>query len=160
MLGIYLPQLNSSEAGLGAEFHPNAFLRIAADDVVTVILGKSEMGTGIYTALPMLLAEELDAAWENVRVEAAPVDKAYFHPTFGIQMTGGSSSVTSEWERLRKAGATARAMLIAAAAKKWGVAANACTTQRGYVMHESSRRRLSYGALAESAATNPRRRFP
>jgi isoquinoline 1-oxidoreductase beta subunit len=152
LIGIYLPQLNSWEAGSAKQFHPNAFLRITADGMVTVILGKSEMGTGIYTALPMMLAEELDAAWENVRVEAAPVNDAYFHPTFGIQMTGGSSSVTSEWERLRKAGATARAMLIAAAAKKWDVPANACTTQRGNVTHESSKRRLSYAALAESAA--------
>ena len=155
LIGIYLPQFNSLEAGSAGQLHPNAFLRIAADDVITVILGKSEMGTGIYTALPMMLVEELDAAWENVRVEAAPVDQAYFHPKFGIQMTGGSSSVTSEWERLRKAGATARAMLIAAAAKKWDVPANACTTHRGQVTHESSKRRLSYGPLAESAASMP-----
>src|SRR5436853_1607080 len=72
LIGIYLPQFNSLEAGSAGQFHPNAFLRIAADDVITVILGKSEMGTGIYTALPMMLVEELDAAWENVRVEAAP----------------------------------------------------------------------------------------
>ena len=155
LMEIYFPQFNPSGAGLGSQFHPNAFLRIAADDAITVILGKSEMGTGIYTSLPMMLAEELDAAWENVRVEAAPVNQAYFHPAFGIQMTGGSSSVTSEWERLRKTGATARAMLIAAAAKKWDIAASACTTQRGYVMHENGKHRLSYGALAESAATLP-----
>src|SRR5207248_2699527 len=102
-------------------FQPNAFLRIGTDDMITVILGKSEMGTGIYTSLPMIAAEELDADWQHIRVEAAPVDEVYFHPTFHIQMTGGSSSVTSEWERLRKAGATARAMLIAAAAKNWDV---------------------------------------
>jgi isoquinoline 1-oxidoreductase subunit beta len=155
-VGIYLPQLNSSkDAHRRNEFHPNSFLRIGSDDLVTVILGKSEMGTGIYTALPMMVAEELDAAWENVRVEAAPVNRAYFHPTFGIQMTGGSSSVTSEWERLRKAGAIARAMLIAAAAKKWDVDSKTCTAQRGYVMHQASKRRLSYGVLAESASTMP-----
>jgi isoquinoline 1-oxidoreductase subunit beta len=156
LIGIYLSQLTSSNAAYRRrEFQPNAFLRIGSDDLVTVILGKSEMGTGIYTALPMMVAEELDVAWENVRVEAAPVNEAYFHPTFGIQMTGGSSSVTSEWERLRKAGATARVMLIAAAAEKWDVDAKACTAQRGYVMHQSSKRRLSYGVLAESAVTMP-----
>ncbi len=108
LVGIYLPQLNSSETVSRTEvFQPNAFLRIGTDDMITVILGKSEMGTGIYTSLPMIAAEELDADWQHIRVEAAPVDEVYFHPTFHIQMTGGSSSVTSEWERLRKAGATA-----------------------------------------------------
>src|SRR5438270_171915 len=123
--------------------------------MITVILGKSEMGTGIYTSLPMIVADELDADWQHIRVEAAPVDEVYFHPTFHIQMTGGSSSVTSEWERLRKAGATARAMLIAAAAKNWDVDPKACGTQTGYVVHEPSNRRVSYGALAEAAATTP-----
>ncbi len=103
LVGIYLPQLNSSETVSRTEvFQPNAFLRIGTDDMITVILGKSEMGTGIYTSLPMIAAEELDADWQHIRVEAAPVDEVYFHPTFHIQMTGGSSSVTSEWERLRQ----------------------------------------------------------
>src|SRR6266550_2348137 len=131
LVGIYLPQLNSSETVSRTEvFQPNAFLRIGTDDMITVILGKSEMGTGIYTSLPMIAAEELDADWQHIRVEAAPVDEVYFHPTFHIQMTGGSSSVTSEWERLRKAGATARAMLIAAAAKNWDVDPKARGTHR------------------------------
>ncbi len=156
LIGIRFPRADSVAAASGSDvFRPNAFLRIGTDDIVTVVLGKSEMGTGIYTSLPMLAAEELDADWRNVRVEAAPVDKEYFHPTFGIQMTGGSSSVTSEWERLRKAGATARAMLIAAAARHWDVDASACRTNRGRVTHEPSNRRLSYGALADSAATVP-----
>jgi isoquinoline 1-oxidoreductase beta subunit len=103
LIGIYLPQLNASQTVSKTEvFQPNAFLRIGTDDIITVILGKSEMGTGIYTSLPMIAAEELDADWQHIRVEAAPVDEVYFHPTFHIQMTGGSSSVTSEWERLRK----------------------------------------------------------
>jgi isoquinoline 1-oxidoreductase beta subunit len=156
LIQIYLPQLSSFAESPGTQnFSPNAFLRIGTNELVTVILGKSEMGTGIYTALPMLVAEELDADWRNVRVEAAPVDKVYFHPAFGIQMTGGSSSVTSEWERLRKAGATARAMLITAAAKKWGVDPGTCATKDGYVIHGPSNRRLSYGALATLAATLP-----
>src|SRR5919201_1184399 len=136
LIGIYIPQATVSVmAAAGQTFKPNAFLRIGTDDIVTVILGKSEMGTGIYTSLPMLVAEELDADWRNVRVQAAPVDKVYFHPAFHIQMTGGSSSVTSEWERLRKAGATARAILITAAAKKWGVDPRTCATKHGQVIH-------------------------
>ncbi len=97
-------------------FAPNAFVRIGTDDSVTVIVNHSEMGQGVIPALPMLVAEELDADWSKVRVEAAPVDPAYNHTLFGIQMTGGSTSTWTEWERLRQAGAMARAMLIAAAA--------------------------------------------
>src|SRR5205809_3747942 len=88
----------------------------------------------------------------NTYALAAPVDEVYFHPTFHIQMTGGSSSVTSEWERLRKAGATARAMLIAAAAKRWDVDPRTCQAKRGQVIHTPTNQRLSYGAVAELAA--------
>src|SRR5207249_147122 len=98
-------------------FAPNAFIRIGTDDWVTVIVNHSEMGQGVYTALPMLVAEELDADWNKVRVESAPADAAYNHTVFGIQMTGGSTSTWSEYDRLRKAGATARAMLVAVVAR-------------------------------------------
>jgi isoquinoline 1-oxidoreductase beta subunit len=85
LIGIHFPQLNSSQTVSRSEvFQPNAFLRIGTDDLITVILGKSEMGTGIYTSLPMMVAEELDVDWKHVRVEAAPVDEVYFHPTFHI----------------------------------------------------------------------------
>jgi isoquinoline 1-oxidoreductase subunit beta len=156
LIGIYLPEIHSFAVATGPRSSRlNAFLRIGTDGVVTVILGKSEMGTGIYTSLPMIVAEELEADWGSVRVEAAPVDKVYFHPQFGIQMTGGSSSVTSEWERLRKAGATARAMLVGAAAKRWNVEPAACTANKGQVIHRPTNRHFSYGTLAELAATMP-----
>src|ERR1700682_4591142 len=113
-------------------FAPNAFVRIGTDDTVTVIVNKSEMGQGVYTSLPMLLAEELEADWSKIKVESAPVDAAYNHPVFGIQMTGGSTSTASEWERFRKAGATARVMLIAAAAQKWNVDAKGLRAEKGF----------------------------
>src|SRR6266581_3039936 len=155
VLGVYLPQLGNPAAAApqkSAIFAPNAFIRIGTDDSVTVIANHSEMGQGVYTALPMLVAEELDADWSKIRVEAAPVDAVYNHTAFGIQMTGGSTSTWSEWERLRKAGATARAMLIAAAADTWKVEPATCRTETGQVIHAASGRRLSYGRLAEKAS--------
>jgi isoquinoline 1-oxidoreductase beta subunit len=134
-----------------ATFAPNAFVRIAADGAVTVIANHSEMGQGVYTSLPMVLAEELDADWEKVRVEAAPVDPAYNHTAFGIQMTGGSTSTWSEWERLRTCGATARAMLVAAAAQQWGVEPASCRTENGEVIHDETGKRATYGSLADAA---------
>ena len=115
LVGIHLPSLARAET-VTPPFAPNAFVRIGTDDIITVIVNKSEMGQGVYTSLPMLAAEELEADWSKVRFESAPVDPAYNHPVFGIQMTGGSTSTPSEWERFRKAGAAARIMLIAAAA--------------------------------------------
>src|ERR1700730_4970909 len=103
----------------------NAFVRIGTDESLTVISSHSEMGQGIYTSLPMLLNEELEADWSKIRVEAAPVDKVYNHPAFGMLMTGGSTTTPSEWERFRKMGAMARLMLVDAAAQKWGVPASA-----------------------------------
>ena len=154
LIGFYLPEVSLGQPSAGKQvFSPNAFLRIGMDDSVTVVLGKSEMGEGVYTSLPRLVAEELEADWSKIRVESAPVDTVYNHPAFGMQMTGGSTSVQSEWERLRKAGATARVMLIAAAAQKWAVDAQSCRAEGGYIIHPSSNRRLSFGALADSAAT-------
>ena len=121
----FVPELLSAAARRAAatssSFAPNAFVRIAPDDTVTVISGHSEMGQGIYTSLAMVLNEELEADWSNVRVVSAPVDPAYNHTVYGVQMTGGSSSTPSEWERLRKMGAMARIMLVQAAAQKWNV---------------------------------------
>jgi len=154
VLGLYLPLGNRLAAQQSnAPFAPNAFIRIGTDDWVTVIVNHSEMGQGVYTALPMLVAEELDADWSKVRVESAPVDAAYNHTTFGMQMTGGSTSTWSEYDRLRKAGATARAMLVAAAASTWNVDPASLRTQNGYVIHDATKRRLSYGQLAEKAST-------
>ena len=161
LVSLYLPHLApAGEAAAApampatpATFAPNAFIRIAPDDSVTVIVGKAEMGQGVYTSLPMLIAEELEADWSKIKVESAPVDAAYNHPSFGIQMTGGSTSTASEWERLRKAGATARIMLIAAAAKNWNVEPQSLRAENGFVIHASSKRRASFGSLADTAAT-------
>src|SRR5213079_2002281 len=139
LIGFYLPGMQP--VAQAATFAPNAFVRIGTDDSVTVIVNHSEMGQGVYTALPMLVAEELDADWTQVRVEAAPVDPAYNHTQCGIQVTGGSTCTWSEWERLRKAGATARAMLIAAAAETWKVDPASCRAENGHVFHTASRRR-------------------
>lgn len=132
-------------------FIPNAFLRITPDDTVTVIIGKSEMGQGVFTSLPMIVAEELDADWHKIRIEEAPVDPAYNHTVFGSQITGGSTSVWSSYDQLRRAGATARMMLIEAAATIWKVPAASCRAEQGVVLHAESGRRLSFGELAHPA---------
>jgi isoquinoline 1-oxidoreductase subunit beta len=133
-----------------APFIPNAFLRVGADDTVTVLLAHSEMGQGIWTALPMLVAEELDADWSRIRVEHAPAAPAYAHTAFGMQMTGGSTSTWSEFDRCRQAGATARAMLVQAAAQRFGVSPADCRTENGAVIAGGKRAR--YGELTEAAA--------
>ncbi len=154
LIGLNLPR--KSELALAQErvasvFMPNAFVRIGADERVTVIVNHSEMGQGVYTALPMLLAEELDADWNKIGFEPAPVDPKYNHPVFGMQVTGGSSSVWSAFEQFRKAGATARAMLIAAAAQRWNVDGATLHTASGAVL-DGKNRKLTYGQLAEAAA--------
>jgi isoquinoline 1-oxidoreductase beta subunit len=154
MLGFHIPVkrpwADASDLPAGP-FMPNAFMRIDAGGIVTVIVGRSEMGQGVYTALPMLVAEELEADWTKIRVESAPVDPAYFNTALGMQATGGSTSVWSSWEQLRKAGAAARMMLVAAAAKAWQVDPETCRAENGYVFHEATKKRLSYGQLAEKA---------
>jgi isoquinoline 1-oxidoreductase beta subunit len=130
----------------------NAFVRIGTDESVTVISAHSEMGQGIYTSLPMLLNEELQADWAKIRVEPAPVDKVYNHPVFGIQMTGGSTTSPAEWTRYRKMGAVARVMLVQAAAKQWGVDPSTCRVEKGVVIHDQSKKRATYGSLASAAS--------
>lgn len=128
-------------------FSPNAWLRISRDGTVTITVAKSEMGQGVRTALPMIVAEELDADWSKVRVEQAIADNKY-----GSMGTGGSASVRTSWDRLRTAGAAARMMLVEAAAQRWGVPAGECRTDRGNVIHVPTGRSLSYGELAEAAS--------
>jgi len=142
-----------AERAPAGPFAPNAFLRVGTDDSVTVLLAHSEMGQGIWTALPMLIAEELDADWSRIRVEHAPASPAYAHTAFGMQMTGGSSSTWSEFDRCRQAGAMARAVLVAAAAQRFGVEPLACRTENGVVISGSKRAR--YGELAEAASKLP-----
>ena len=133
---------------------PNAFLRIGADGAATVLLAHSEMGQGMWTGLVMLLAEELDLDWSKVRVEHAPAAPAYAHTGFGMQMTGGSTSIASEFDRYRQVGALARTLLAQAAAQRWGVPAADCQVQRGLV--KAGARQATFGELAEAASKLPR----
>jgi isoquinoline 1-oxidoreductase beta subunit len=154
VLGLHLPSLAAGKAPARKDgpFALNAFVRVGNDDSVTVVVNHSEMGQGPYTSVPMMVAEELDADWAKVRYEAAPVAAVYNHTLFPIQMTGGSTSTWTEWERVRKAGAAARAMLIAAAAAEWKVEPETCSTEPGHVVHAASGKRVSYGQLADKAA--------
>src|SRR5207248_9952974 len=128
---------------------PNAFVRVAPDESVTVLLAHSEMGQGIWTSLAMLIAEELECDWSKIHVEHAPAAPVYAHPAFGMQMTGGSTSTWSEFDRYRTAGAMARAMLVDAAAARWKTDPKKLRTESGYVVH--GKQRLSYGQLALAA---------
>jgi isoquinoline 1-oxidoreductase beta subunit len=128
----------------------SAFVEIGADGIVRVIAKNPEIGSGVKTSLPMLVAEELDVDWSSVRVVQADYASKY-----GDQFTGGSTAIWDNWEPLRRAGATARQMLIAAGAARWGVAPGTCGTERGFVVHSASKRRFSYGALAAEAARLP-----
>ncbi|HMJ59268.1 MAG TPA: xanthine dehydrogenase family protein molybdopterin-binding subunit [Gemmatimonadales bacterium] len=152
VIGFRIPGRGEQEP---APFAPNAWLRISPDDSVLVIVDRSEMGQGVATSLPMLLAEELEADWSKVKIEFAPADKAYINPLFGLQGTGGSSSVRAAWTPLRKAGAAAREVLIAAAAQRWAVKTTECRAENGAVVHTKTKRRLRYGQLAARAATLP-----
>jgi isoquinoline 1-oxidoreductase beta subunit len=133
-------------------FRPSVWLEVRPDNVVIVTVSKSEMGQGIYTSLPMIVADELDANWKNVRMEPAPAGDAYKDPVWGRQSTGGSSSVRHMYEPLRMAGAAAREMLQLAAARRWDVPVKECAVAKGVVKHIRSNRALSYGQLTQDAA--------
>jgi isoquinoline 1-oxidoreductase beta subunit len=140
-------------AATAGEFAPNAFLRVAADNSVTVIAKHLEMGQGSYTGLATILAEELDADWAQIRVESAPADvKRYANLAFGVQGTGGSTAIANSWNQLRQAGAMARAMLVAAAAAEWKVDAADIVVERGVICHAASKRHASLGEFAAKAA--------
>jgi isoquinoline 1-oxidoreductase beta subunit len=132
---------------LSSAFQPGVFLRIDPDNSITITIPRSEMGQGVRTSLAMIVAEELDADWSTVKVEQAPAGQAY-----GDQYTGGSTSIRTFWQPLREAGAVARVMLITAAAERWGVDRQTCTTERGAVIHQVTNRRLTYGELTDIAA--------
>src|SRR6267143_1226180 len=147
--------LRPSMAAAGT-FAPNAFIRIDHEGVVTLVMPMVEMGQGIYTAMAMLLAEELEVGLDQVRIEHAPPDDAlYANAILQSQTTGLSSTIRAFWTPLRQAGAMARTMLVAAAAKQWSVDGNSCQAQRGAVVHAASSRRLTYGDLVDTAATLP-----
>ena len=153
------PRGRGEQPPVGGEpvFLPNAFVRIAEDGSVTVIAKHLEMGQGTYTGLATIVAEELDADWKHVRVEGAPADASkYNNLQFGpVQGTGGSSAMANSYDQLRKAGATARSMLVAAAAHQWGVDADGLTTENGVVTNPGNGKRASYGSLAKAAAALP-----
>jgi len=146
-IGFYLPHKGAAEK---ESFSPNAYLRITPDNKVTVVVARSEMGQGVRTALPMILAEELEADWKQIEIEQAGASTL-----FGDQTTGGSASIRTTWDPMRKAGATAREMLISAAALTWGVPRSTCAAENGHIKHAASNRSLSYGDLVAKASTLP-----
>ena len=158
-IGFTLPGCASREemGDPGASMVPNAFVRITGDGTVTVISKHLEMGQGSYTGLATMVADELDADWGMIRVEGAPADASrYNNLAFGpFQATGGSSSMANSWEQFRKAGASARAMLVAAAAAKWGADASTLKTENGVITDPASGKRASYGSLVADAAALP-----
>lgn len=157
VVGFYLPKKFKSlmDTEPSAPVALNAWVRIAPDETVTLIIDKSEMGTGVTTSLTMLLAEELECDWKKIRTEFAPAAPVYFNRLFGMQGTGGSTSVRASWEPLTQAGAAAREMLVAAAAKQWKTDASSCRAENGVVTHSPTGRQLRYGQLAVAAAQLP-----
>ncbi|MET3118090.1 isoquinoline 1-oxidoreductase beta subunit [Undibacterium sp. GrIS 1.8] len=156
MLGISLPSVVgvSDAQAAGTLYTPNAWVHIADDNTITLISARSEMGQGVYTSMPMLIAEELDVELKNIKVEIAPPNAAYTNSLLGAQITGGSTSVRDAWEKLRIGGAQVRMMLVSAAANKWGVDAAKLSTSNGMVKGPDGKQ-ASYGELAEAASKLP-----
>src|SRR5207248_1672791 len=148
VIGFYLPHASSRNNGKG--FSPNAYLKITPDGKITVVVARSEMGQGVRTALPMILAEELEADLNQITIEQAGASTLY-----GDQTTGGSASVRTTWDPMRKAGAAAREMLLSAAALEWGVPKSSCKAEHAAVTHLGTNRKFTYGELANRAATLP-----
>ena len=161
VLAFHLPLSAANAAENGREdlrrmFAPNAFIRIDRDGTTTLIMPQVEMGQGVYTAVAMILAEELDADFSRVAVQHAPPDeKLYSNLLFGMQATGSSSSIRAFWEALRTAGASTRATLVQAAASRWKVGVDQCSTSEGQVKHDRSGMKIAYGELVEAAAALP-----
>src|SRR5213596_2070784 len=158
VVGGYLPVLRDADTATAAAgvFEPNVWLKVRADDSVTIMLSQLEMGQGVMTSMPMLVAEELDVDWTKIKTEWTPADPKFGNPNFGgAQLTAGSNSVRGMWKVLRDAGATGRVMLVTAAAQTWKVAENTCSTNQGTVVHKGSGRQLRYGQLVDTAAKLP-----
>ncbi len=171
VLGVSLPIRTRAEERFNlpsepaADFKPNAFIKISPDGKVTVVIGQAEMGQGVLTSLPMIVADELEIEWKNVTFEHGPPGKEFINPMLGGQITGGSASIKGFFGPLRKAAATAREMLVMAAAAKWGVSAESCRALNGTVSHQASGRVINYGDLLADAAkitppTDPKLKDP
>src|SRR5438046_4592442 len=157
LVGVVVPEAGTAfaQAPVPASVPPNAFVHVAKDGTVTIMVKHLEFGQGVNTSLPMLVAEELDCDWSKVRYALAPAAPEYVHTVFGIQMVGGSSSVWSSFEQMRTAGAQARVMLMQAAADQWKVrAVETLRTENGFVFGPAGQK-LSYGQLADAAAKRP-----
>ena len=162
VIGVVLPEKSRAQSGAAtafdpaadpATFAPNAFVRVAPDDTVTVLIKHIEFGQGPNTGLATLVAEELDADWSQMRAESAPAnDELYANTLFGLQGTGGSTAMANSYMQMRKAGAAARAMLVDAAAAEWGVPASEITISKGRISHPNGTE-AGFGAFAEKAAT-------
>jgi CO/xanthine dehydrogenase Mo-binding subunit len=150
VVGFYLPHKASFSSDGSKPFSPNAYLKITPDGKITVMVARSEMGQGVHTSLPMILAEELEANWKQIHIEQVGASTLY-----GDQSTGGSASVRTTWDPMRKAGAAAREMLISAAALEWGIPRSQCKAENGSIWKAGTNVSLTYGALASRAATLP-----
>ncbi|MRK24294.1 xanthine dehydrogenase family protein molybdopterin-binding subunit [Pseudomonas sp. JG-B] len=156
LISFTLPGLMGFAEAADGDFSPNAYIRIDRSGKVTFIIQPVEMGQGTYTSMPALIAEELEVSLDQVVIEHAPADdKRYANPMLGFQVTGGSTSIPANWIPLRQAGATARTLLVTAAAQQWSVPAGSCKVENGVVVHPDSGRKLGYGELADAAAKLP-----
>src|SRR5437588_5679073 len=156
LLSMRMPMLAAHAVASPADFAPNAFIRIAPNGQVTLTMPYVEMGQGTYTSIPMLIAEELEVDLKQVRLEHAPPnEKLYANPLLGVQATGNSNAIRGAWQPLRQAGATARVMLVSAAAKRWNVDLASCRAQSGEMIHTPTGRKIKYGDLATEAARIP-----
>src|ERR1700704_6543704 len=156
LIGFRTGAAQTAEGAAGGTFTPNAFIRVGSDGQIVLTMPYVEMGQGTYTSIPMLIAEELEVDLKQVRVEHAPPnEKLYANPLLGVQATGNSNAIRGAWQPLREAGATARTMLVSAAAKRWSVDPSSCRAQSGTGRHAPTGRRLKYGELAADAARMP-----
>jgi isoquinoline 1-oxidoreductase subunit beta len=159
LIGFHFPKRHAAQTAespaLDSPIPLNAWVHIGTNNIVTILIDKSEMGQGILTGLAMLAAEELDCDWKTIRTEFAPADQAYINPQFGVQGTGASSATRTSWIPLRKASAAARMMLLKTAAQNWSVDKSECRAESGAILHVATNRSAAYGTLAEAAAKLP-----
>lgn len=155
VLGFYLPSGGRQAFAAGATHMPNAWIKIAEDNQVTILCSRSEMGQGVYTSMPALVAEELEVDMAALKVEAAPEGAVYINQIFGAQLTGGSTSIRDSFTYLRQAGASARMMLVSAAAQAWGAKDKDCVAEGGMITHVPSGKQVTYGQVAAKASKLP-----